>query len=211
MVQIDQVVHSRTAYRYTLGGKEMIDFKSLKESVGIEEVARGFLHLTITEDKEDTIRAVCPSCESSDQRAIIITPSKGLFYCFKAKTGGDLISLVSHCHGLTVRDSGEVLAKVYMGTSWKEEPKAEPKPIAPEEKGGFNPLKYIETLRTEQEDVSEFGIIAELCEEVGGMGFCTKGINRGKLTIPLRREDGSIVAFIGVSGDVSAPKKWRAA
>jgi DNA primase len=189
----------------------MIDFKSLKESVGIEEVARGFLHLNITEDEEDTLRAVCPSCESSDPRAIIITPSKGLFYCFKAKKGGDLITLVSHCHGISPRDSGEELAKVYMGNSWKEEPKAELKPNAPKETGGFNPLKYIKTLRTEQEDVSEFGIIAELCEEVVGMGLCTKGINRGKLAIPLRKEDGTIVAFIGVSGDVSAPKKWRTA
>lgn len=64
----------------------MIDFKSLKESVGIEEVARGFLHLNITEDKEDILRAVCPSCESSDPRAIIITPSKGLFAPKKWRT-----------------------------------------------------------------------------------------------------------------------------
>ena len=76
---------------------------------------------------------------------------------------------------------------------------------------GFDPVRYARSLHQRQEDVSEFGILAELCEEAGGMGLATKGINRGKLAVPLRREDGSLITYIGVSGDVAVPKQWRVA
>jgi DNA primase len=186
----------------------VIDFQALKQAVSIDEVAINYLKLDITENKDDNIRAVCPHCESTDPRAIIITPSKGLFYCFKARKGGDCISLVSHCHGTSPRESAEALAKVYMDEEWqgtKEDP--QPKPEAKTTKG-FDPLKYIESLKRKQDDVSEFGLTAEFCKETGA-GLCTKGINRGKLAIPVRLEDGTLIGFVGVSGDVSAPKKFR--
>ena len=116
---------------------------------------------------------------------------------------------MSHCHGTTDRESAEALAKVYMNDQIHDEPKAkeEPKPKATR---GFDSEKYIKSLKREQEDVSRFGVSAELCEATG-MGLCTKGINRGKLAIPVRLEDGTLIGFVGVSGDVSAPKKWRIA
>ena len=186
----------------------MVDFKALKEVVNIKEVEKGFLQLKLTEDGE-ALRAKCPSCDTDDPRSLVITPSKGLFYCFKSKRGGDLISLVSHCHGTSPRESGEALAMVYMDEEWQGK-KESPHPKPETQSKGFDPLKYVESLKNEQDDVSEFGLTAELCEEVG-MGLCTKGINRGKLAIPLRLADGTLIGFIGVSGDVTAPKKWRIA
>ena len=189
----------------------MIDFKTLKEVINIEEVARGFLQLILQRIKMTpfvrsalTVKAQIPEQLSSlPQRAcsIALKQKKEVisYLWFPTVTGSVRETQVRHSQRST------------MGNSWKEASKSEPKPNAPKEAGTFNPLKYIETLRTEQEDVSEFGIIAELCEEVGGMGLSTKGINRSKLAIPFRKEDGTIVAFIGVSGDVTAPKKWRAA
>ena len=186
----------------------MIDFQALKASTNIEEVARGFLQLKLSEDG-DSLRAPCPHCKSDNARALIITPAKGLFYCFTAKKGGDLISLVSHCHGTGARQSAEALAKVYLNDEVQEARKAEEEP-KPKATRGFDSDKYIKSLKREQEDVSRFGVSAELCEATG-MCLCTKGINRGKLAIPVRLEDGTLIGFVGVSGDVSAPKKWRIA
>jgi DNA primase len=184
----------------------VIDFQALKASTNIDEVARGFLQLKVSEDG-DSLRAPCPHCESDNARALIITPAKGLFYCFTAEKGGDLISLVSHCHSTGVRQSAEALAKVYMSDHVQESPKAEDG-TEPKATEGFDSDKYIRSLKREQEDVSRFGISAELCEATG-IGLCTKGINRGKLAIPVRLEDGTLIGFIGVSGEVSAPKKWK--
>ena len=107
------------------------------------------------------------------------------------------------------RMSAEALAKVYMLDQGQDKPKATESSKS-KAKTGFDSEKYIKSLKREQEDVSRFGISAELCEATG-IGLCTKGINRGKLAIPVRLEDGTLIGFIGVSGDVSAPKKWRIA
>lgn len=208
MVQEYRGITFKTAYRYTQGGIAVIDFQALKGSTNIVDVATGYLRLEVTQDR-DALRAPCPSCKGDNPRALIITPAKGLFYCFNARRGGDLISLVSHCHGTTDRESAEALAKVYMNDQIHDEPKAKEEP-KPKETRGFDSEKYIKSLKREQEDVSRFGISAELCEATG-MGLCAKGINRGKLAIPVRLEDGTLIGFIGVSGDVSAPKKWRIA
>ena len=127
----------------------MIDFQALKEAVGIEEVARNFLQMKVTEDGEQ-LRAQCPSCETEDPRSLVITPSKGLFYCFKAKKGGDLISLVSHCHGASPRESGEALAKFYMDEKCQvKKDNPQPKQDAEPSKG-IDSVKYIKSLKRGQ-------------------------------------------------------------
>lgn len=194
----------------------MINFRELKQHCNIEQVARGYLALDkkIKVDDGGKLIVNCPRCENSQ---IVITPTAGndktgLFFCSNKSTrkknaGGDLLNLVSHLHDTNVRESAEALAAVYIDSDQEEKEEVSKPQAKPQ--SSFDPLKYINTLKREQEDVSEFGIIAELCEETG-MGLCTKGINRGKLTIPVQMKDGTTV-FIGVTGDVSVPKKWRVA
>ena len=52
-------------------------------------------------DLED-IRRACPACDGSN-RTLVVTPSKGTFYCFSAKKGGECISLVAHICDLGIR------------------------------------------------------------------------------------------------------------
>lgn len=203
MVQMYWIVHLHVAYCYTQGGIKVIDFKALKVATNIEEVARGFLSLTITEDKDDTLRAVCPSCESEDPRAIIITPSKGLFYCFKSEKGGDLISLVAHCHRTSLKDSAVELSKVYMDDESKPEPQKEERP---KDVGGFNPLTYLDM---DHPLVEELGF--KSIADKAGIGYAGKGMMRSHLAIPIRLPDGRLVGYLGVKGDVKVPLKWKVA
>lgn len=199
----------------------MASFEKIREAAPLNEVARNYLKLKLVGDEDGVLRTHCPKCQpepDEDERGVLtIQPTKAdstrrYFTCHNSKNAwGDSISLVAHCHNISVQQAGDDLAKVYLHFEEKaSKPNPEPKPYTQAKQNGFDPLKYINTLNRDKEDVSEFGITAELCEE-SGMGLCTKGINRGKLTIPLRRDDGSIIGFIGVSGDVSAPKKWRVA
>jgi hypothetical protein len=45
----------------------------------------------------------CPACGNEDERTIVLTPARGLFYCFDAKVGGDCLALVQHITGLDVK------------------------------------------------------------------------------------------------------------
>ena len=55
------------------------------------------------------LRGCCPACQSDDDRALAITPSKGVFYCHAGQKGGDAIALVAHILNLGMRDAAEWL------------------------------------------------------------------------------------------------------
>src|ERR1039458_321419 len=85
-----------------------IDFKALKASVSIEDAAN-LLKLTLKAEKAQ-LRGACPACGNDDERILVITPARGLFYCFEAKIGGDCFALVQHITGLEVQDAAHFLA-----------------------------------------------------------------------------------------------------
>lgn len=178
----------------------MIDFNEVKQAVSIGEVAKNFLHLDI-EDRGTTLRSFCPACKTGDLRAILITPERGLFYCFASKKGGDSISLVAHIQGVTMRESAERLAGAYLN----QKPTQVQKVSEPQ---GFNPEEYISKLDTSHELVKKAGVSEELAKRIG-MGVAKKGVNAGKLAFPLYDREGNLL-FFASSTDLTLPKFWRA-
>jgi DNA primase len=166
----------------------MIDFQALKANLRIEEVAKRFIECA---EEGDVLRGSCPVCAPRNPRAIIITPEKQLYYCFTAKKGGDLISLVAHVRNLSQRDAAKLLA-----VSEREE--------EPEHTGTLEPLKY---LQAEHPLVTELGFSRDVCEAVG-IGYASKGLMRTHVAIPIRMPDGVLVGYIGVKA-AQLPPKWR--
>ena len=75
-----------------------IDFQALKQNVKIED-AMALLGLKVSQHG-DQMRGACPACKSGGDRALVITSSKSVFYCFAAGQGGDVIALISHIKGI---------------------------------------------------------------------------------------------------------------
>jgi hypothetical protein len=73
-----------------------IDFAELKARANIMQAAE-LLKLTLKPSGSQE-RGPCPGCNTGGDRAFVIT-ERGLFYCFPARTGGDLIKLVAHVRG----------------------------------------------------------------------------------------------------------------
>lgn len=196
----------------------MASFRKIREAAPINDVARGYLRLKLEGDGNGVLRGHCPRCQPEKEgRGVLVIqptekdPNKRYFSCHKSRVWGDCISLVVHCHNISPHEAGEQLARVYLDEARTRKDEPEQKAEKLKTSKGFDPVRYARQLHQEQEDVSEFGILAELCEEAGEMGLATKGINRGKLAVPLRRKDGSLITYIGVSGDVAVPKQWRIA
>jgi DNA primase len=85
-----------------------IDFKAIKAAVSIEDAAN-LLKLTLKKSGAQ-LRSACPACSNDDERTIVLTPARGLFYCFDAKIGGDCLALVQHITGLEVQDAAAFLS-----------------------------------------------------------------------------------------------------
>src|SRR3954471_12323 len=89
----------------------MADFAVLKERVSIEQAAQSLgLKLTPTGAQH---RGPCPACGTGGPRALVITPAKGLFYCFSAGIGGDLISFWGHIQKCSLADAGRQIAETF--------------------------------------------------------------------------------------------------
>jgi DNA primase len=86
-----------------------IDYAAIKAAYSFEEAVR-FLGLAV-EKSGDQFRGPCPVCKTGGPRGLAITPGKG-FYCFGAKKGGDVISLIAHIKGIGQKDAALLIQEL---------------------------------------------------------------------------------------------------
>lgn len=173
-----------------------LDFDAIKAEHPIFEVAER-LGLTLKPSGKQ-MRGKCPVCEGSGERNLVITPEKGVYYCFADGQGGDVIALVGHINGLASKQAAEWI----VGNS---QPKRETDPK--EKKGserGFKPLDYLDP---EHEAVMAVGIDPDDAAALG-IGYAPRGVLRGTVAVPVRNDDGSIAGYIGIT-EAKLPPKWE--
>ena len=88
-----------------------VDFAELKTRVSIEQAVQ-MLGINLVPHGSQ-YRGGCPVCKTGGDRALIVTPAKGLFYCFAKKTGGDVIALTAHIRGISVKDAADELNRAF--------------------------------------------------------------------------------------------------
>lgn len=170
-----------------------VDFKEVSARANIADVA-ALLGLKLKKSG-DQLRGPCPVHPNGD-RSLVITPSKGLWFCFEpsCRKGGDVIELVAKVKGVSQKEAAQFLASHY------EIAKAA-KTIdlvalvdgdlqAPKLKG---PLDY---LQHDHDAVVALGLEPETCRRFAA-GYAPKGIMRGRLAIPIHDLDGKLVAYCG--------------
>src|SRR5882724_584993 len=88
-----------------------VDFEAVKQTVKIEEAARS-LGLNMLKSGVQ-LRSGCPTCNTGGPRALVVTPAKGLFYCFASQEGGDVIALAQHIRNCEPKDAAMHLAEQF--------------------------------------------------------------------------------------------------
>lgn len=158
-----------------------VDFAAIKRQVTIEQIA-SWLQLETTK-ANGQLRSPCP-VHDGGKRSLVITPDRGIFYCFapRCQIGGDLIALAAHCLKLETRDAAIEIQKAF-----------NQKPEAPE---GLQ--KVAEYLEHEHIAVQALGITPELAAALS-IGYAPKGILKGRVLIALRTSDGEIAGYAGYS------------
>lgn len=174
-----------------------VSFEELKARLKIEDVAK-MLPLQLKEHN-DQLRSPCPACKAGGDRALVITPSKAAFYCFNAKKGGDLISLYSHVMEVSAREAAIALDKHFGGIQGTGTSTTVPVvPSTSTVPGSPSALKPLESLTTDHELIGLLGLTAAACAAIG-IGYCGKGLMRGRIALPLRLPDGTLVGYMGIA------------
>lgn len=178
-----------------------IDFAELKANVGIDSVL-GMLDIRLRKTG-DQLRGRCPIHNGSNDREFVVTPAKGLYYCFGGCGGGDSIKLVAKIKGCDLKDAAAFIAERSGFGSGPDSsgPKVrDPSPPVtvdgspqpqPERKI-LKPLDYLQYT----DAVAALGISEETCNHFGA-GYAPKGIMRGRLAVPIHDRDGTLIAYCG--------------
>lgn len=165
-----------------------VDFKEIKAQVSIKQAAE-ILNLKVKPSKNQ-LRGACPACNQGDDRALVITPERGLFYCFAAKEGGDCLALVQHITGLELKEAAEFLVPHTRKVHNAPQPTAERKEV---NKEPFDPVAFQSKLEYTPE-IEALGI-----SEEDAKALCV-GVNRGRTYIAMRYASGTVAGFAHVAG-----------
>lgn len=185
-----------------------IDFAKLKEEITIDQVIQ-MLDLDLKQSGKQ-LRGHCPIHDGSDPREFVVTPAKGLFYCFAGCGGGDMIKLVSKIEGCSQRDAAQVIAEHFGKCTVTEDGTVPPEQsTVPSARGkqadrSLQPLSYLEPGHPAVDAVG----FEEDTADALGIGYAKKGIMRGTVAVPIRLEDGTLVGYIGIT-EARLPPKWQ--
>jgi hypothetical protein len=175
-----------------------VDFSELKTRVSITDVL-AMLGVDVHRFKThgDQLRGACPIHGGDNPRGFVVTPAKGLWYCFSGCGGGDIIALVAKTRQLSTKDAAEWIAQG--GTVTHTVPVTvtgnSSGTVPQNEKGALKPLDY---LLPEHEHVQALGVSPETAA-AWQSGYAPKGIMRGRYAVPLKTKDGTLVAYVGIA------------
>lgn len=180
-----------------------VDFLQIKKSIGIDQAVR-MLGLDLKPHGQQ-LRGRCPIHRGANEREFVVTPAKGLFYCFGGCGGGDLITLVAKVKDINTKDAANLIAEQF-GLETAASPgngSAAPKSSRrgvpqsqPNSETSVHKLQPLAYLEARHELVQKLGLSAGTAEAFGA-GYAPRGIMRGRLAIPIHDTEGNLLAYCG--------------
>ncbi len=178
-----------------------IDFAALKAAVSIDQVA-DWLQLDLNKKPNGQLRGCCPMHGGTNDREFVVTPSKGLFFCFGPCGGGDAITLTAQVLKIGTKEAAQRIAehfKIGNTTSTSIVPSTSTVPVSTpiEQKNGAT-LRPLEYLSTDHPAIEALGLTVAVCQALG-IGYAPKGMMRGRVVFPLRLPNGTLIGYQGLA------------
>lgn len=200
-----------------------IDFSALKRQVSIEDVLTRYgLLKGLQEKKPGRLVGPCPIHGGKNGTSFNVDRDKNVFHCFSQCGGGNVLDLVMKIEKCSIREAGEKLAD-WFGLSFERSkqpgnlkpPKAVSRPAAPTASPPLGqtadlapnpPLERpLKDLNPDHLYLVTRGLTIPTIKTFE-MGFCTRGLMRGRIAIPINDHNGHLVAYGGraVEEDLAA-------
>jgi DNA primase len=184
-----------------------VSFAEVKRAVPMESVLAHYELLTALTHKGRNLAGPCPFCKGKSQRQFQVNLEKNAWYCFGCKAGGNVLDFVARREGLDVRGAALALSRWFELRLAEGAPAAPPPslpagaPEVPEEASCREnpPLTFtLKTLDAGHPNLANLGLGAPTLS-LFGAGYCTKGLLKGRLAIPVHNADGDLVAYAGLA------------
>lgn len=200
-----------------------VDFAEIRQKVSLEDVLFRLYGLEESFTRQGAkLVGRCPVHGGDNPRAFHADLDRNIWHCFsKCAKGGNQLDLVAAKEGIPIRDAALKLQARFLSSPESEAPAtAAPRaPKAPPAEAASRaapepnpPLAARLALKGDHPHLlKERGLSPETVKAFG-VGYCSKGILRGTIAIPIHDEDGALVAYAGRRlkyADVQANGKYR--
>ncbi|WP_319526184.1 CHC2 zinc finger domain-containing protein [uncultured Desulfosarcina sp.] len=196
-----------------MGEGKWIDFRDIKDQVTMEMVLRHYGVFENLRKSGKNMVGACPIHKGTNKRQFSVNLERNIYNCFgNCQSGGNVLDFVSKMEGLSLFKAAKMLTDIFGSTKLTEGTK-EPKKIRikrqnhekrkpPSTEEGVNkPLNFIlKSLKFNHSFFHERKINPDTIEHFG-LGYCTKGIFKGRIAIPIHNENGELVAYCGRAVD----------
>lgn len=191
-----------------------VSFAEVKRAVSMEAVLGRYELLEGLSRKGANLAGACPFCKGKSARQFQVNLGKSAWYCFGCKGGGNVLDFVAKREGVSVRTAALKLDSWFDLGLAEKTPRPAPSP-APEESPQAEeeslptenpPLTFtLKTLDPHHESLTSLGLQASTIE-LFEAGYCSKGLLKGRLAIPIHNGEGDLVAYVGLTLDGEAPR-----
>lgn len=197
-----------------------INFAELRARISLEDVIYKFYKIETLKRDGTKLVGACPVHDGDSPRAFSAELTRNVWMCFTKNHGGNQLDFVAQKEGLSIRDAALKLQEFFFATepptvaptvlnggrATSASPPASattpPAPSSPKlrdsDETDINPplsLKLdlkpdhphlITDRQLKPETIARFGV-----------GYCSRGVMRGAIAIPIHDEEGELVAYAG--------------
>jgi DNA primase len=198
-----------------------VPFAEVKRAVSLEAVLTRYDLGSKLTPKGANLVGPCPFCKSKSTRQFQVNLAKNAWYCFGCKAGGNVLDFVARREGVSVRAAAMKLDRWFdLGLAYETEPEPtpliqaqepvppKPPPLQEESPPAENPsLTFtLKTLDPNHASLAGLGFASSTLESIGA-GYCSKGLLKGRLAIPIYNAEGELLAYTGLAlTDSERPK-----
>lgn len=194
-----------------------INFAEIRAKVSLEDVIFKLYGITTLKHEGDKLIGPCPVHGGDSPRAFHADLTKNVWHCFsKCQKGGNQLDFVAAKEKISIRDAALKLQAFFLdGKTPPQEVASAPVKGEKPKKGTATPAPASAPRETEEETeenpaldvkldlksdhphlVEERKLQLETIKHFG-IGYCSRGIMRGTIAIPVHDEEGHLVAYAG--------------
>ena len=192
-----------------------IDFRTLKRHASFQVVLDRYGLAGHRTGRRHFI--LCPLHRESEP-SCLIDHARNRFRCFGCGEGGSILDFVAKLENCTIAEAAALLAEwckvgneaVKTGSpcgagSKAAGPSGATSEVSADEAGINQPLQYRLRLDPSHPYLTERGLAPDIIERFG-LGFCDRGMMRGRIAIPIHDEAGRLVAYAGRWAATEVPR-----
>jgi DNA primase len=214
-----------------------IDFRALKAQVPIRDVLARYGYLDGLKDRGNgRLSGSCPIHGGKSGNSFHVDTEKNVFHCFSECGGGNVLDLVMKVEQCDIRQAAEKLAGWFGLTFERSEAdkrparsvgvhreNARPKTVtesrseadsadlgrkADDAGAVINPPMAgpLKSLNQDHEYLWRRGLTIQTVKTFS-VGYCSRGLMKGRIAIPIHNEDGELVAYAGRAVDDELARK----